>query len=300
VVSAAWFPDVVCALYALSPLSVASCVARSTDLFVSVFVVLCLLGAVLNSRVGAVVSGASLAAAASLGLYPVVLAVPVGLMLFSHGGRFKRCLLGAVSFVVCAAVILAASYFVEGRSWGWLNSVYWFLLTAPDRTPNIGLWWYFFLELFTHFEVFFTIVFQASTVAYAVPLAMRYRSHPLFVFWVLCATTLAMLQPYPSLSHVGLHLAILPFVWHEVRGTRLTFATALVAISLVVLLPNATRAWLLTGTGNVNFYYFAVMALQGAHLLFISDCLAEVVKRDFLRKNPNLLEQPLDDDKKLK
>ena len=33
----------------------------------------------------------------------------------------------------------------------------------PDLTPNVGMWWYFFTEMFDHFRPFFLGVFQVST-----------------------------------------------------------------------------------------------------------------------------------------
>lgn len=35
-------------------------------------------------------------------------------------------------------------------------------LTLPDLTPNPGLWWYFFTEMFDHFRPFFLMVFSVS------------------------------------------------------------------------------------------------------------------------------------------
>ena len=36
-------------------------------------------------------------------------------------------------------------------------------LTLPDFTPNPGLWWYFFTEMFDHFRAFFLIVFSVRS-----------------------------------------------------------------------------------------------------------------------------------------
>lgn len=33
-------------------------------------------------------------------------------------------------------------------------------LTVSDLTPNVGMWWYFFTEMFEHFRSFFLGVFQ--------------------------------------------------------------------------------------------------------------------------------------------
>jgi len=32
----------------------------------------------------------------------------------------------------------------------------------PDLTPNPGLWWYFFTEMFEHFRPFYLVVFSVS------------------------------------------------------------------------------------------------------------------------------------------
>lgn len=36
-------------------------------------------------------------------------------------------------------------------------------LTLPDLTPNPGLWWYFFTEMFDHFRLFFLMVFSVRS-----------------------------------------------------------------------------------------------------------------------------------------
>ena len=48
------------------------------------------------------------------------------------------------------------------RSWEWIKPVYLFTLTVPDLTPNVGLFWYFFIEIFDHFKSFFLFIFQVS------------------------------------------------------------------------------------------------------------------------------------------
>lgn len=35
----------------------------------------------------------------------------------------------------------------------------------PDLTPNPGLWWYFFTEMFDHFRPFFLMVFSVSAIS---------------------------------------------------------------------------------------------------------------------------------------
>ena len=86
----------------------------------------------------------------------------------------------AVEFVVYSLILTLISTVVAG-SWAWIpqtwGATYVFQilfchsyvglignkfhsLTLPDLTPNTGLWWYFFTEMFDHFRLFFLMVFN--------------------------------------------------------------------------------------------------------------------------------------------
>ena len=39
-------------------------------------------------------------------------------------------------------------------------------LVLPDLTPNPGMWWYFFTEMFDHFRSFFLMVFTVCSTIY--------------------------------------------------------------------------------------------------------------------------------------
>jgi len=51
-------------------------------------------------------------------------------------------------------------------------------LSVSDLTPNVGLNWYFFTEMFDHFRTFFVGAFQASFSA-GVSLESQADTHPL-------------------------------------------------------------------------------------------------------------------------
>ncbi|OCT78291.1 hypothetical protein XELAEV_18029398mg [Xenopus laevis] len=48
-----------------------------------------------------------------------------------------------------------------------------YLLQVPDLTPNIGLFWYFFAEMFEHFSLFFVCIFQINVFFYTLPLTIN-------------------------------------------------------------------------------------------------------------------------------
>lgn len=81
----------------------------------------------------------------------------------------------------CAYVVaLAGAATLTSGGWGWLDKTWgavcvfylakpstasyivYVRFTLPDLTPNTGLWWYFFTEMFDHFRPFFLMVFSVS------------------------------------------------------------------------------------------------------------------------------------------
>lgn len=78
-------------------------------------------------------------------------------------------------FIAAAAGLLGLSYLITGGSWEFLASTYGVHLLLPDLTPNVGLWWYFFIEMFDSFRNFFLCVFQLHLAVYVGGLCIRLR-----------------------------------------------------------------------------------------------------------------------------
>lgn len=86
-------------------------------------------------------------------------------------------------------------------------------MAAPDLTPNIGLFWYFFTEMFEHFRLFFLATFQINAFIYVLPLSIRLRRDPVLLASALIAFN-AIFRSYPALGDVGLYMALLPMWKH--------------------------------------------------------------------------------------
>ena len=70
-----------------------------------------------------------------------------------------------------ASTLVAGSWAWIPQTWGatyvthpspmkWSSTILSSRLTLPDLTPNPGMWWYFFTEMFDHFRPFFLMVFS--------------------------------------------------------------------------------------------------------------------------------------------
>jgi len=77
----------------------------------------------------------------------------------------------------------------------------------PDLTPNVGLWWYFFTEMFDHFRPFFLMVFNVHLLIYVFPLCIKFQHDTLYALFILLGV-LGTFKAYPTLSDPGLFLSM--------------------------------------------------------------------------------------------
>jgi phosphatidylinositol glycan class U len=157
--------------------------------------------------------------ASYLSIYPVFLFPPLALLCYDQ--QFKRssppqpstfALSHISGFSAVISALLYISYIITG-SWQFLSSTYGTPLLLPDLTPNVGLWWYFFIEMFDSFREFFLGVFWLHMGSYCAALCIRIRKQPLFVATALLGI-MAVFQPYPSIADSALFLGMVPLYRH--------------------------------------------------------------------------------------
>ena len=71
------------------------------------------------------------------------------------------------------------------------------LVQGPDFTPNIGMWWYFFAEVFPSWRSPLKALFSIATVLPPLLLTMKLHKQPLLLFACQCIVN-SMLKPYPT------------------------------------------------------------------------------------------------------
>jgi hypothetical protein len=65
-----------------------------------------------------------------------------------------------LNFTFSISILTLGFYLLNDRSWTGILKGPRVILGITDLTPNVGLSWYFFTEMFDHFRPFFTFVFQ--------------------------------------------------------------------------------------------------------------------------------------------
>lgn len=98
--------------------------------------------------------------------------------------------------------------FLTAGSWEFLESTYGTVLFFTDLTPNIGVWWYFFTEMFTFFRPFFTCVFHLYVMIFSLPITIRLQNNPLFALTTIVGIS-TIFKAYPEVGDAGFYLSLL-------------------------------------------------------------------------------------------
>jgi len=168
--------------------------------------------------------------------------------------------------------LLLASYLLMSRSWNFLNATYLFTLRVQDLTPNIGMVWYFFTEMFDFFADFFTCVVQINAFIHAIPISVCLRDDPFFALFITILMS-TIFQPYPNFAHVGLMTSLLIQYLDLFKYTRQGFKVACAMVTCLSLLPVFWHLWIMMDTANANFYFGATLAFSASLILLMMDLL---------------------------
>jgi len=225
----------VAAVYLFNPFTLLTCLGRPTTVFTTFFVLLSIRHATQGK---ARTAAFALALASYTSLHPLLLLPPIGLLCYDQmckpstppnkstkrayptlskptGLEFTIPFLS--QFITITTLLLLLSRLIL-PSWNFLSSLYLTPLSLPDLTPNPGLWWYFFIEMFDAFRSFFLGVFWLHMLAYSVPFTIRLRKQPLAAVIAMLGV-LAIFQPYANVGEVGAWLATTCCMGHVFSST---------------------------------------------------------------------------------
>lgn len=241
--SRAWQPVSVAAVYLFNPFTILSCLARPTTVITTFFTILSIDQA---CQAQAITTAFALALAGYTSLHPAILLPVVGMLCYDRlaiaqensqsSVRTEKEIHGPAStgdlatdqrnrpnilafalthvtiFILFSATLLGLSRLLL-PSWQFVPSIYLTLLQLPDLTPNPGLWWYFFIEMFDAFRSFFLGVFWLHMLAYSVPFCLRFQKQPLAAV-ILMMGVIAVFEPYANIGDVGAWLSCMCLLGH--------------------------------------------------------------------------------------
>lgn len=236
-----------------------------------------------------------LAFASYLSMYPILLLPPLIILAYDRQSP-KRAVASAPAFaatcigVVAAvlAALLGMSFVLTRSSWGFLARTYGIQLTLSDLTPNVGLWWYFFIEIFDPFRAFFLGVFWLHLGAYVGGLSIRLRRQPLAALSLLMGI-FSIFKPYPSIADTALFLGMFPLYRHLFPLMRYSFVASSTVLYATFLGPAFYHLWIYAGSGNANFFYAITLVWSLGQSLLVSDLAFAVLRDELDVERPDLI-----------
>ncbi|RMD44279.1 hypothetical protein DV735_g767, partial [Chaetothyriales sp. CBS 134920] len=278
----------VAAAFLFNPLAILSCLGRTTYLFTNLAIVQAALAAATANLPRAMIA---LAFGAYLTMYPSLLIPPVLLLYAQATGSTvpsrQTVLRGLVWFAAALLILVGSTLLITGDIGQFIRSCYGFQLTVPDLTPNIGLWWYFFTEIFDSFREFFIGVFWLHMAGYVGGLTIRLYKEPWFVLTTLLGL-FAVFKPYPSVADVSLYFGFLPLYHHIIPLTRYTFIAASVVLYSSLLGPAFYYLWIYAGSGNANFFFAITLVWSLGLSILIGDSLFAVLRDEWEVERPEM------------
>ncbi|TKR93569.1 hypothetical protein L596_007996 [Steinernema carpocapsae] len=268
------FPHLVFRCYLFNPLTVASCAVFNITVVSNFFVAIFLFS--LLSQCGFLngcITG--LLIHQNLHFLPLIFVQALGNKVFSSNLKLlKGLLFTAASFAGWNAL----SVYLHGSA-KFLPNTYGFSLLFPDLTPNVGIFWYHFCEVFEHFRSFFTWAFQLNYVVYVLPLALTLRKNPI-IYFIVTLVLMSTFAPYPSLADTCVYLAILPMISDLTKYIRYTLIIGCTYVSCLILAPIMWKMWIITGSGNANFYFAVTLIFDVAQIFLATDLIYAFIRRD--------------------
>ncbi|CAL3970155.1 unnamed protein product [Diplocarpon coronariae] len=285
-----WSSYAIAAAFLFNPFTIATCIGRPTSVLTTCAILYAISKAVIGSSF---TSMFALSFAAYFSLYPILLFPPLALLCFDRKknknseGSIYSSLVGNASAVGGSLYALLQMSFLITGSWEFLYSTYGVQLLLPDLTPNVGLWWYFFIEMFDSFRNFFLGVFWIHLSSYVAGLTIRLRRQPLFVLTILLGI-FAIFKPYPSISDTSLFLALLPLYRHVFPLMRYTFLASSTVLYTTLLGPAFYYLWIYAGSGNANFFYAITLVWSLGLSILVADTLFAVLRDEWEVERPEM------------
>ncbi|CAK1601955.1 unnamed protein product [Parnassius mnemosyne] len=277
-------PEYVLSVYLFNPYSVLNCAGMTTTVIQNLLVAASLWGASSGYRI---LACAFIALATHQALYPVLLIVPIAILLADINKGCNKCsyIRTLLVFVLCWGFLIYFSAYIMDGSYKYVYNTYGFILAVPDLKPNIGLFWYFFTEMFEHFRLLFVCAFQINAlVLYIVPLTLRFKKEPVLLATVLIALS-AIFRSYPCVGDVGFYLSLLPMWKHLFTFMQQKFIVGCAFIITSALGPTVWHLWIYSGSANANFFFGVTLSFATAQIFLVTDLLFAYIKREFTLKN---------------
>ena len=284
-------PQVCCLMYFCNPIAilVSSCTSSPSfqgmlNMFILLAVRISMASNVAKAKWRALLSSLSLALAAYIEPYHVVYLIPMAIWMSrsNDGSQLNKGNVGATiaSFCVWFGLLHASSALLVEDYPTVLAKTYGHVHGFVNMSPNMGVSWYFFIQMFARFRRYFVAMFNLLQFIFVAPLAIRLLNYPIVLttaFFLLGT----LFKPVQTLHDTAFGLALVgmaPGTVSRMGNASLVSIFAIVVPATLVIMFY--WLWLETGTGNANYMFFQCLAYNVFLSIITLDYISATVKRD--------------------
>lgn len=181
----------------------------------------------------------------------------------------------SIMLVLLLCCLVGASLAITGGEPHFLDACYASVVLVRDLTPNVGLFWYIFIEVFDRFRSLFLFSFNAHIFFYPWPLHMRLGRHRPIGPWLHCLVCIGILgvyKPYPTASDHALTMSVLLIPVELLRESQKLFAFLTSGLLFgLCMFPTMTSVWLGRNAGNANFLFNMTLVINVFGSLLLSE-----------------------------
>ncbi|EEY54798.1 uncharacterized protein PITG_08348 [Phytophthora infestans T30-4] len=159
------------------------------------------------------------------------------------------------------------------------SETYVWVAKYSDLTPNVGIFWYFFMEVFDRFIPYFLFVLHLHPAIYVVPIYLRLAHRPQAYACALIGI-FSLFQAYPSFGDFGFFLSMLALHPKTIMTIENRFVYVLGLGVATCMLPVMWFLWLFPASGNANFFYNQTLVYQIFNTQIITAFVGATMKRD--------------------
>ncbi|CCE63866.1 hypothetical protein TPHA_0G00280 [Tetrapisispora phaffii CBS 4417] len=302
-------------LYLLNPICLLSNVSKSTIIFPNLFLILSfkfILSSLLqnlnsSNKLNIISAGVSLAISSYLSFYPIYLIFPICSVIYNINKQITNNVsntnyIGLFIIVTLSTIIglLVLSYIINDLNWNFIENTYLVTFSFKKLIPNLGLWWYLFIEMFEMFLPFYHSVFNLFVFALILPFTIRFSSYNkqntgkninliLMSFWalILCLGWITLTKAYPTVSDFGFFISFLPFFKPVFGYMKYPILSVLLFLHAIVLSPIFYHIWVNLGSGNSNFFYAISLVYALSIACIMIDLVWSILRFEFDDGKPN-------------
>lgn len=278
--------DLIASFYLFNPLLILSNMSKSTLIFTNFFIIESLHQLLLKRNFKR--SMVTLAVATYLSLTPIfmvfsILCLGQAALQLSKSQIFK-----AVIVYISVVVFLLISSYAALGSTDFINQTYGTIVLHNKMSPNMGLWWYLFAEMFEFFTPFYTGLFNLYSFIFIIPIGLRFLevdkiAGDSFLGVVITYIWLSFTKSYPTFGDLAFGISLLPiFKDTVIPQFKYSVFIGLGMLVSVLLAPIFYYCWIVLGNGNSNFFYSINLVWGVVHIIILLDLIWGKLTYDYL------------------